>query len=93
MESIKQILEQRGYPEKAAILVSKELSNISPSLKPALDAWLKDTTETDVSAEGYSTSFLMQKQKGMLYPAALLSIDWLMKEPQIAKPIIDKGIQ
>lgn len=93
MEAIKNILIERGYPEKPAILVAEKLANISPSLKPALDAWLKDGMETDESAEGFSTSSLMSKQKGMTYPAALLSIDWLLREPQKAKPIIEKGIK
>lgn len=93
METIKNILIERGYPEKPATLVAEKLAHISPSLKPSLDAWLKDGKETDESAEGFSTSSLMQKQKGMTYPAALLSIDWLLREPQKAKTIIEKGIK
>lgn len=91
METIKQTLIQRGYPEKAAILVADKLAKISPCLKPALDAWLSTGAEPEESAEGFSTKSLMEKQKNMKYPAALLSIDWLIREPNIAKPIIEKG--
>lgn len=93
MESIKQTLIQRGYPEKAAILVAEKLINISPQLKPALDAWLTTGAEPEVCSEGFSTKTLMEKQSRMKYPAALLSIDWLRREPQIAKPIIEKGLK
>lgn len=93
METIKKILIDRGYPEKPAILVAEKLAHISSSLKPALDTWLKDGKETDETAEGFSTSSLMAKKPGMTYPAALLSIDWLLREPQKALAIIEKGIK
>lgn len=93
METIKQTLIERGYPEKAAILVAEKLTHISQNLKPALEAWLKEGKETEESAEGFSTSSLMARQTGMTYPAALLSIDWLLREPQKAKAIIEKGIK
>lgn len=93
IENIKQILIERGYPESPAALVAEKLTHISTVLKPALDLWLKDGKETEMSAEGISTSGLMAKQKGMTYPAALLSIDWLLREPMKAKAIIEKGLK
>ncbi len=93
METIKQILIQRGYPENAAVLVAEKLSMISPRLKPALDTWLRTGAEPEECAEGFSTKNLMKKQKNMKYPAALLSIDWLLRDPHIAKPIIEKGLK
>ena len=93
METVKQILIQRGYPGTAAILVAEKLAKISQRLKPALDAWLSTGAEPVECAEGLSTKILMEKQKNMKYPAALLSIDWLIREPNIAKAIIEKGLK
>lgn len=83
-EVIKMILIDRGYSEKNAILASKELQNLAEPLMPLLERWLADVDDKgDYEIAGYSICQL-QKERRMKYPAALLTIDWLIKEPDAA---------
>ena len=84
-EEIKKLLEARGYSQKNAGLVATEIQSLEPSLIPLWEKWAVDAKDCeDFEAEGYSIRFFMKKQR-MTYPAALLSIDWLLKEPDKAK--------
>lgn len=88
---IKAKLLEQGYDAKSATLVASELTKIEPSLELLLNDWLGGK-ETDFEAEGYSISGLM-KSRRMTYPAALLTIDWLLKEPSLAQVAISKGVK
>lgn len=90
---IKTILIERGYPESAAISVAQKLATLKGKLKEAASEWLSTGEEAEVASNGYSTKSLMEKYPGMTYPAALLTIDWFEREPDKAKPIIEKGIR
>ena len=82
---IRQILCNRNYSDMTAALVAKELMKIEDDLKPLLQSWLQDDSNNqDYFIAGYSISQL-QKERGMTYPAAILTIDWLMKDPDKAK--------
>lgn len=89
---MEETLIKRGYTQKQALLLSKELKDIDERLKPALDNWMKDETETEFMAEGF-TILRLKQQYGMTYPAALLSIDWILKDPDNAVKCIKKGLR
>ncbi|MBR3454820.1 MAG: hypothetical protein IKH26_05825 [Bacteroidaceae bacterium] len=89
---IEALLFSNGYTEKQAKTIANELLQIDTSLQPLLEKWMEKGTETDVEAEGFSLVELM-KQFKMTYPAALLTIDWLIKEPEIAVKAVRKGIK
>jgi hypothetical protein len=59
---------------------------------PLLEKWVNQEDEQDITVDGFSLLSL-KKQYKMSYPAALLSIDWLIKEPQIASQAIKRGIK
>ena len=92
MKTIQDILIERGYPKKQAVLVASNLQTLDPTLKDGLISWLTDQTETDYLIEGFKLSELKQKFD-MTYPAALLTMDWLIKEPELAKKSIQRGIR
>ena len=92
MKTIQDILIERGYPEKQAIAVAADLQTIDPALNNGLQSWLTDQTETDYRIEGFQLSELKRKFD-MTYPAALLTMDWLIKEPELAKKSIQRGIR
>lgn len=89
---MKDILINRGFTEKQATRLTEELSNIDERLQKALEKWLKDGAETDFSAKGFSVIGLKQQYE-MTYPAALLSIDWVLKDPDNAVKCIKKGLR
>jgi len=81
-----------GYSEKAASVLAEDLLRVSTELEPCLQSWCKSGEETDFSAAGFSIKGLMQKYQ-LRYPAALLSIDWVIKEPNVAIAAIKRGIR
>lgn len=92
MKSIEDILMKRGYPEKQAFSVANDLQEIDASLQDALQRWLSQEEETDFQIEGFKLSELKQKFD-MTYPAVLLTMDWLIKEPELAIQSINRGIK
>lgn len=91
-EDIIQSLIKNRYPNNVIDGVADELMSIDKKLIPLLLKWVEDNTETDYAVEGFTLLELKDVYK-MSYPAALLSIDWLIKEPHIAKQAISKGIK
>lgn len=88
---ITEILMCRGYSKSSASLVASEIQKINASLIPLWEAWLEDENNCqDYKSEGYSISYFM-KSRHMKFPAALLTIDWLLKEPKNALTALKKG--
>lgn len=83
------LTEREGYTEKRAVLLASECQNMSEELMPLFEKWLQDASlMEDFTTHGYSLLNMMH-QRGMNYLAALLDVDWLIKEPEKAKPVID----
>lgn len=91
-DKIKEKLLSKGYSEKGALHVAENLMRVDKRLQPLVEAWATKDIEGDYSAEGYSIFGLKSTFK-MKYPAALLSIDWLMTDPKTALVAIKKGIR
>lgn len=86
------IIERLNCDEKTAERLAAKLNGIADELKPILNAWLETGTETsDIEFNGYSIDSLMKKD-GMKFTGALLSLDWLIREPEKAAAVIEKGI-
>ena len=93
MENIVNKLISVGYPEAAAKIVAEKLSALSGNLKIAADTWVNTGIQSEIASNGYSTLSLMQRFQGMTYPAALLTIDWLNRDPENAIKSIERGIR
>ena len=91
INSITDKLISQGYPVKAAAVAASELVKVAPCLKTLVEGWLEGKN-IDHESHGYSISGLMESRH-MTYPAALLTIDWLIKDPDKAKKSLDKGIR
>ena len=83
------VLLERGYQKIIAEKVVEALMDVSSILENPLNVWLETGEESEVVIDGFSLKKLMT-EKNMKYPAALLSMDWLIKEPDIAIPIMSK---
>lgn len=93
MKGTKEILIERGYPESAAIATSKNLSKLSGRFRLAIDKWLSEESESEIESQGYTSKGLMARFQGMTYPGAILTLDWLEREPEKAKRTIEQGIR
>jgi hypothetical protein len=90
---LKSLLIERGYKDHSAQVAAQNLSTIDKALQPLLDKWIHDeNSQENYTEQGYSINEF-QKEYGMKYPAALLTIDWIIKEPEIAIKCIKEGIK
>lgn len=93
MKNIKEILLSRGCPAQQVDTIATKIDNLSVQLKPAISEWLENESMPIVEVGDYTTASLMEKFKGMQYPATILLLDWLIKDPQTAKKAINNGIR
>lgn len=90
---IKEILiNELGYSEYAADITERDLLTLQPQLKTALEKWLLDRTLTNIVIGQFSIRQLML-QKGCTFPAALIALDWVLTEPEIAVKELSSDIQ
>ena len=91
---MREIIRKRmGCSEEKAETIEKKLQEICPELKPVLREWLETGKEdSDKTYEGFSVNRLM-KEYGMRFTGALLTIDWLIRDPKAAKKAIGEGIR
>ena len=76
------------YAENKAQAVADDLMQLHQSLVPLFERWCDDPGDQgDFAAEGLSLKALCDKLK-MNYAAALLTMDWVIKEPAVAVPAI-----
>lgn len=88
-----EILMDRGYDLHSARLVAPELEKLCDPLNEMFEKWIKDKSViVDFSSHGHSIASLMA-MRHMEYPAALLTMDWIVKEPDIALRSLKKGIK
>ena len=86
------IMRRLNCSEKRAALIEGDLLRLSPPLVPALNAWLeKEDYTDDTRYHGYSIHSLMQDMD-MRFTGAILTIDWIIREPEkalaaLAEPI------
>ena len=92
MEKLKVALLSNGYNEEQAKIAMEKLYNISSSLTQGLNEWANNGNEMDYTIEGIKLSDLKLQYK-LTYPAALLTMDWLIREPEKALASIKRGIR
>lgn len=86
------IIKRLNCDEKTAEKLEAKLKNITEELKPILNAWLESGTEnSDLEFNGYSINSLLKKD-GVKFTGALLTLDWLIRDPEKATAVIEKGI-
>lgn len=91
METI--IMERLNCSAKEASQIAADLSNLHGELKPVLSSWIHgEYVDYDKKYEGHSIKSLMQDY-GMQFTGAILTIDWLMKDPKTAVKALTYGIR
>lgn len=92
-QNIEKVLVERcKYTKKQAILITNELMQIDTMLIPLLNKWIEDGIEHNYSVKEF-TLYDIQSKYNMTYPAALLTIDWLIKDPKVATEAIEHGLK
>lgn len=87
---IPRLQSEYGYPVTGARLIAEKLVACEPSIKIVFLKWWRTGEFTPLEFEGYTWEYLMEKQS-MSPIAALLTLDWLLREPDKAKKSLHKG--
>lgn len=93
MKNIRELLMSRfGYSEQDISVLCSDLEQLDQALVPVLAKWIKDGDCSDSTEySGYSINSLRAEYE-MNSIAALLTLDWIIKEPEQAISAIKGGI-
>ena len=80
---VKILIKEYDYSDHVAEVTAEDLLNLQPQLQSAMQAWLDKRTITDIEVHGFSINQLMERE--YTFPSALISLDWLLTEPDVAK--------
>lgn len=87
------IVERNGCSRSQAAMIAGDLSRLNPRLQPLLDAWVAEGKEDDDTLyEGYSVNSLKSGMH-MLFTGALLTLDWLLRDPETARNALSRGVR
>ena len=89
-EIVKRLTKEFGYPPQGAHLVVEKLSNLAPELQLEFSKWGRTGDVPGVKVQEYTVDKLM-REYGMNPIAALLTLDWLNREPENAKASLKRG--
>ena len=89
---IKTFLEAQKMPKEQIQELTQMIQKTNPVILNAFEAFITDGVEPDLCIENYTCKGLMQKF-GLSLTGALLTLDWLLREPEEAKQAIKDGIK
>ena len=93
MDNVRELLMSRlGYSEQDAIVLCADLERLDQALVPVLNRWIEtgDCAGATVHS-GYSIDSLCSEFE-MNFIAAILTLDWIIKEPEQALSALKSGI-
>ena len=89
-EIITRLISQYGYPQNGAEIIAKKLIDSSPQVQQVFNVFWESGEIPVLEVEGYTVSRLSEEH-GMKPIAALLTLDWLIRDPDHAKRSLKKG--
>lgn len=85
-------LESHGIDSVYSHEMAQKIEKANKKIYNAVIDYIEKGIKPTISVEGYSCKQLMQ-QFNMSVIAALLTLDWLLREPELAKQAILDGIK
>jgi hypothetical protein len=84
------LTEKLDYPPPGAQLVADKIERLHSDLREPFELWWNTGEVPTVEVEGYTVARLMTDH-GLKPLAALLTLDWLLREPETAQATIARG--
>ncbi len=93
MKNIQELLMSRlGYSKQDVSVLCCDLEQLDQGLVPTLNRWIAEGDFADKTEyNGYSIDTLRSEFE-MNFIAAILTLDWIIKEPEQAIPALKSGI-
>lgn len=89
---VQAFLETQKVPKDQIQELSQMILKTNSVILNAFEAFITNGTEPDLCIENYTCKGLMQ-EFGLSLTGALLTLDWLLREPEEAKQAIKDGIK
>lgn len=89
---LEKIMEKNHCTAEEAKELIEELNKIEPELQGILRDWIQDKPFTDRTVHGFSVQSLMKDYR-LEFTGALLTLDWLCKDPVEAVKALKYGIR
>ena len=89
-ENLRELLvEKYDYKNSQVDSVVEKIGKFSPKVAVAFEQWLNTGKTDDTEVEGYTVDSIIAK-KPMKVVGAYLTLDWLAREPEMAKMALDE---
>lgn len=88
-----QHLEAHGIDKVYSEEMVQRIQNSNKKIYDAIEDYLKSGREPILKVSGYTCQQLKKKYPQMNTIAALLTLDWLLREPEEAEKAISEGIK
>ena len=90
---VKKLLARcNDYSAAEANFLFTELGHKTESAKHAIEKWVSSGEKTILRAQNWTSSNL-EKEYTMNYIAAFLTIDWIIREPNMAEKALKRGLK
>ena len=91
-EKLRELLvEKYDYKNSQVDGIVEKIGRFSPKVAAAFENWLDTGKTDDTEVEGYTADAILKK-KPMKIVAAYLTLDWLEREPEMAKETLDEPV-
>ena len=87
---IERLTNEWGYPAYDAELMAEDIERLQPMLREPFEHWWNTGELPTVEVEGYTAASLTTEHD-LTPPAAMTTLDWLLREPEVAKATIQRG--
>lgn len=90
---VKKLLERsKDYSMAEANFLFAELEHKTEGTKQAIEKWVSTGEKTILHAQNWTSSDL-EKEYTMNYIASVLTIDWIIREPDMAEKALKRGLK
>ena len=90
IELRKRIIDDFDCKENQADGVVEKIIALAPHIAAAFEEWYNTGIVKEIDIEGYNVASLRSKKKNMNIIGAYLTLDWLYREPEVAKRALEK---
>jgi hypothetical protein len=89
-ELVTRLTDELSYPPYSAQLMADKVQRLQPELQEPFERWWNTGELPAMKVEGYTVVGLM-KRRSLNPLAALMTLDWLLREPELARETIERG--
>jgi len=87
---VARLMAEHGYPARGAELIAEQVLVATPAVRQAFAHWWETGDLPELSVEGYTAQRLIAEH-GMNPVAAILTLDWIARDPTNAMAAVRRG--